>query len=729
MKKIALQAFILLTFMLASCLLAKENSVIMKTKYAAFKVNKKGFITSITARATKKEYSPDGHPSPVMSLHKDGKLIAPIAATFNKKTKILQLTYPNKVIAKVKLKVKKQYIRFELLSLSPRQGVDAIVWGPLNSTVKSQIGDVMGVVHNTEWTIGILGLDDNTLPGPVIDGDCYGMHYFIHSPDPKKYPIPSKYKEGQIFNIGGNGVHDTAFYSHPEEYFQFALGNAIKVNKDYTSIYYNARDRRKPRNVLYSLLPHFPSHKPKNMTVDPVDVDFIGSAVAIYACPSKRALKTIESIVLSENLPHPTLDGKWIKDPASFRPDIAWYGAHDKMIEYANALGLKAVQDEGLGEYYPNPANLFSGKTVGFANGKRESIKKFTDKTNKHGIKYGLHTLCGFIQGGSDVTPVPNEHLQTVCRTKLAKAISATDTTIVVTEPSFLGECGTWPENNPSHSVLRIGKEILTYNGITKKAPYTLQNVKRGQHGVKPCAHAAGDEVVKLQRNCYNGFVPDIKLLLDYADHYAKLCHEGGMEYIDFDGNETMAYTNHGSYAFAIFYRRLFDTYAKLSGGKELKVMGSAVVGGCWHYMAVLNVGGGNRMFNPISGRFGIQGKDWRNALARNLMPTSFGIQGFNNNWSIYDIQNLQAKAIGWDATYMLGLSDKVEKCAKKDELFKAFRLWQDARDANVFSEKDKAKFRNPDYQFHLKKVGSSYVYFPVKGGKRGKGIKAGSVK
>ena len=49
----------------------------------------------------------------------------------------------------------------------------------------------------------MMGLDDNTIAGPVVDGDCYGMGYYIHSPDPVKYPVPPQYKEGQWFNIGG----------------------------------------------------------------------------------------------------------------------------------------------------------------------------------------------------------------------------------------------------------------------------------------------------------------------------------------------------------------------------------------------------------------------------------------------------------------------------------------------------------------------------------------------
>ncbi|MDE0938168.1 MAG: hypothetical protein OSA89_19855 [Mariniblastus sp.] len=93
------------------------------------------------------------------------------------------------------------------------------------------------------------------------------------------------------------------------------------------------------------------------------------------------------------------------------------------MVEYTKALGLNAIKDESY-QFYINPATISSVA---------RSIKAITDKTNKHGIKYGLHTLCGFIRGeSSDVRPVPNPDLQTVLRTTLAKSIGVNDTAIIV---------------------------------------------------------------------------------------------------------------------------------------------------------------------------------------------------------------------------------------------------------------------------------------------------------
>ena len=68
-------------------------------------------------------------------------------------------------------------------------------------------------------------------------------------------------------------------------------------------------------------------------------------------------------------------------------------------------------------------------------------------------------------------------------------------------------------------------------------------------------------------------FDPDMTRLLDYADYYADLMYRNGMDAINFDGFESTVYQNHGYYAVRIFCRRLFETYARLSGGNIQKVL------------------------------------------------------------------------------------------------------------------------------------------------------------
>jgi len=693
-----------------------------QTRYSRIVIDGNGFITSLMSRQSGKEYSPVGHPSPLLSLHEDGqpndKLLVPVSAAFHPAQKEIELKYSNGAVAVVKAEAKETYFRFQIVSLEPRGKVDNIVWGPLHTTVSKIIGDIIGVVREDDWAIGMMGLDDNTITGPVEDGDCYGMGYYIHSPDPVKCPVPAKYKEGQWFRIGGNGISDTAFYSHPEEYFQQVFGSGAKLEPEFGStVAYHSRDRRKSYTHLFSLLPGFQHSRPRHQVSDPVEgVDFIGSGIALYACPDELGLATIEKITLAEGLPHIVIGGKWIRDPSAFTPTVYWGGPVDKAIEYTKALGFKDISRD-TGEFYASGNKNWEGR-VGFSTGKSMSYKEFADEAHKQGVTHGgLHTLCLFLQGGvsRDVTPVPSEHLQTVCRTKLANDISATDTNIVVTDPSFLAEKGTWPQGDNSN-YLQIGGEMLRYDGISETAPWTLIGIKRG-HASKAVAHKAGDELVKLQQNCYNGFVPDMKLMLDYAEYYADLMYRNGMDTINFDGFESTVYLNHGYYGVRIFCRRLFETYAKLTGGRFPRVTGSNVFAGSWEYMNVCDVGGGDNMFNAVSGRRAIEGKDIGTGFSSSYFPATFGIQGFNSGWSLYDAENLQAKAVGWDATYALSVSQAaLDNCGERDAIFKAFRAWQNARALGVFTKEQKLKLRDPDYKFHLEQTGEkTFTMFPVK--------------
>jgi hypothetical protein len=703
---------------------ARGAPATLQTQYARIQIDKKGFITSLVSLPTGKEYNPGGHPSPLMSLHEYkqpySRLLFPAAAAFDAGNQEIQLQYPNGAVAVVKVAAKDNYFRFQLVSLSPRGDVDNIVWGPLHTTVSKRIGDLIGVVCDGDWAIGMLGLDDNTIAGLPVDGDSHEAGYYIHSPNPVKYPVPPKYHEGETFNLGGDGVSDVAFSSHPEEYFQQVFGAGAKLEPEFGStLAYHSRDRRNIYTNFWSLLPGFQRSRPRHQVTDPVAADFLGSAVALYACPVDLGLTTIENTILAEGLPHPMIDGKWVHDPAALKPDIAWYGPHDKLIEYVDALGLDGCgcQDEAQGEYYANPADHWLGKRVGFSNGQNMTYKEFTDEARKHGIKYGLHTLCLFLQPGrcTDVTPIPSECLQTVCRATLAEDISATDTEISVADQSFLAEDGTWPMGDGGNYI-RIGGEMLTYNGISDTAPYTLKNVKRG-HASQAQPHKAGDEVVKLQQNCYNGFCPDMKLMPGYADYYAKVMYENGMEYIDFDGLESTLYMNQGYYGVRKFFRRFFDTYAKLAGGKAPRVMGAGVIAGGWLYVGTCNVGGGNNMFDPILNRWGIEGKDMRYGFGNSYFPPTFGIQDYHSDWSLYDAENLEAKSIGWNATFMLGLSQgAVEPSGGKDAIFKAFRTWENARAANVFTPAVKEQLKDLGCKFHLDQTGQkSFVLHPVK--------------
>lgn len=694
-----------LAVMAMSC--SDKSELTLKTEYAKVHLDPKGYIDHIINRQSDKDYVPENQSSALLTLERGGEYIYPQSAKYTSDQAIL--TYPNGSVATIGIDPKDDYVRFELQSLEPRNDVDNVVWGPYKTTIRQSVGEIISVVRDGEYAVGIMALDDNTTSGLPCPADMYQGCYIIHSPDLEKYPIPDSLTEGQRYRIGGNGINDIAFYSHPEEYYRFVMGNGAKFEPEFgSSIVLHARDRKKPQSILYPHFNDFPSVKaPRHMDVDPVDVDYIGSSIALYGCPDKLGLNVLESIVLGEGLPHPTINGIWIKDPRAYRNDIAWLGGeHDSLASYAARLKVKGVQDEGLGEYYPNPADRWASKEVTLG-GQRRPITELTKVLNQSGIDYGLHTLCEFVQPhSSHVTPQANEGLCTVLRTTILNSLSATDTTIQVADTSYLNEHGVWDANGLN--VLRLGGELMTYKGVTTTQPYTLTGIVRGAYKTTAIEHQAGDTIAKLQGNCYNGFIPDMDLQDWYADFYAKWLIDGGMNYIDFDGFESCVYQGHGQYSFKRFCRALFDKFSEY-GGDFPRLMSSCVFEGNWHYMSVCNIGGGNHMFNPHTNKWGIEGKDVRYAFRSSYFPCTFGIQYMADDWTVQTIENLQSKAIAWDATYMLGISQQgVEKHPQKDAMFTAFRTWELAREAGVFSDELKVEMQQAENLYHLDQISDS---------------------
>lgn len=698
---------------------AKAQSFELRTQYASVRIDSRAYIVSMRDLRTGTEYCPEGRPSALMSLCSGNRCVLPRKAVYNTAKKELVVGFGNGSVATIKAEPQSRYLRFRLLSLTNRKDIDNVVWGPYKTTISKTIGEIIGVVRSDDFAIGMLGLDDNTTTGPPTDGDMSFIYYYVHSPDPKKYPLPSTLKEGQVFSIGGDGRNDRAFNNLPEEYYRMNSGNGAALEPEFgSSICMHARDRRKEQMIRF---PNYPdgidgkANSPRYQLVTATNADFIGSSVALYLCPDSLGLKTIENIVVNEGLPHPTIDGKWIKDPSAYRPDIAWSGVHDSLISYAHRLGLQSVQDEGWGEYYPNPVNRWTTKKISFASSPAMDIPAYGALMQKNGIRYGLHTLCEFLQpnNNSDVAPVPSDSLAIMQRTTLAADISASDTMITVVDTAHFNEFGGWEGNETN--VLKIGKELISYDGITTTPPYNFLHVKRGLYGTQKGAYKAGTTIVKLQPNCYHGFAPDMDLQQVYANYYGKWLTEGGMDYIDFDGLESCMYQGQGQYSFKRFFRELFDAYRK-NGGKYLRVMGSGISEGNWHYMSVGNVGGGDHMFSPVRNKWGIEGKDVRYSYQSSYLPATFGIINLSSDWSVYDAENLEAKSIGWDAMYMLGLSQRtVEATGEKEAIFAAYRAWENARSAGVFSSGWKEKLKDLHYKFHLEQKGEgSFVLYPI---------------
>ena len=721
---------LLSTGLFTSC--AKEEQITLNTNYLNVSINNQGFITSIknTTKQPFREFGPADKPSPLLCLYnsKLDTLLEPQNLVFSKNDNTMLISFGNNSKARVKLEPKDKYLKFTLTSLSNREDIEGIQWGPIHTNITNLMGEIIGVARDTSETVnyalGMLALNDNTLGGTSKTiGDAAPFQYIIHSPDTIQYPLPNNLHEGQIFTLGGNGTSDVAFYAHKEPYYRIMYGNAAEVDKKgRISITYNSRDRSKKREVYFSLIPNMPANTPNHLEVQPLPgVDYIGSSIALWGSPDSTALMdVIQDIVLTEGLPYPTINGKWVKDPAAFVPDaITSGGLYDSIISYTSRLGFKAISlydqnflraDRGNQGYIDGKD--FSRKPLKLTTGNK-SHKEFSKMASKFGITIGRTPITTALAPGTkDASPVPSDSLCYQQKRLLVQGITPADTIIIVDDPKYMEEIASWEGHVKSLNMVKIGKELIHYLGVSQEKPYRLLNVQRGYWGTMPTAHKPNDTIYKLQGTIdygYDGWIPNIQLQDKLVEHYADVAHLNGLGYYDFDGQEFLFNNGHGYYSAKRFFGKMFKK-AEEHGIPHIRFTGSTLSEGSWHYQSIWNVGGGKNLYDVETREWGSttsQGKDLRDVTYANFFPVGVG-----GNFPITatstasQYAHIQAISVGIGMTYSLTLNQEdVESCPEKEAIFKVIRTWENARAANAFPRNIKKLLVNPNYNWELVQV------------------------
>ena len=702
------------------------------TDYFKIHINNKGFITSmknITVQPNR-EFSPADKPSPLMSLYDGKKKIyyQPTKAKYNRDNKTLVLQYPNGSVATIAIMSQKKYFKLTLQSLSPRNGIDVIQWGDYHTNITNLLGEIIGVARDTSeainYAIGTLALNDNTLGGIAETiADAAPFQYIIHTPDPKRFPLPDSLYEGQVFTLGGNGISDVAFYSHKEPWYRIMYGNAALVDKKgRISIACQSRDRSFEREVYYSLIPNMPANTPNHLQVQPLPgVDYIGSSIALWGSPDSTALMdVIQNIVLSERLPHPTINGKWVKDPAAYVPDAITSGdLYDSIISYTSRLGFKTISLYDQGFLRPDRGNDgyidgkdFEKKPLKLTSG-NVSHKAFAGMAAKYGITIGRTTITNSLAPGTmDASPIPSDSLCYQQKRLLVKSINPSDTIILVDDPSHLEEIASWEGHCADLNMIKIGKELIHYLGVSAEKPYRLLNVKRGYWNTTPSNHVSGDTMYKLQVTInygYEGIIPNMQLQDKIAEYYADVCAINGLRYYDFDGQEFLFNNGHGYYSAKRFFHKMFERAATL-GISSIRFTGATLSEGSWHYQSIWNVGGGKNLYDVDTREWGSatsQGKDLRDVTYSNYFPVGMGGNfPITANSKAEDYDHVEAISVGVGTTYSLTLNQKdVESCPQKQAILKVIRTWEDARAANAFPRWVKTALADASQSFHIEAI------------------------
>jgi hypothetical protein len=661
---------------------AAEPEVRLGTDTATWVMDGRGGLQSILAGTNGRDYLAAGQASPLLSVRVNGTVVAPARAVWDADGKRVSLHFPvsgQGVEVTVAAQAKATHVVFEVVDVRPAGVVELVLWGPYPTTIGSIVGEIVGVVRDSEFAVGLQALNAKTLGGsPARESDIVQE---FGADDPGLYPnLPQELTQGQ--GVRGDTAKATAFGSVLQAY---------------------SRDRSRDRVIDNWGHDRYwvPAFR---------DGGVIGSRIALFACPAGRALETIGAIEVAEALPHPMLDGQWAKTARSATSSYLIVDFSetniDRAIEMTRRAGLKYL-------YHSSPFATwghFKLKPELFPNG-WDGLRECVEKAGRAGVAVGVHTLSNFITpGDAYVSPVPDERLARIGASELTGDIDAVTREIPVKSHEFFSKESTL-------NTVKVGGELIRFGRVSEEAPWRLLDCQRGAWGTRSSAHQRDESVARLLDHPYKVFFADADLSREIALNLADLFNRTGTRQISFDGLEGAWSTGLGQYGRVNFTKTWYDALSpEFRGGVINDASNPSHFN--WHINTRMNWGepwyAGFRESQTLY-RFKNQV-----LFERNFMPHMLGWFALRPDTSFEDAEWLLARAAGFDAGFALATSlastaqleadpasaDTARHFGGVSAILEAIRQWETARLAGAFPAEIKERLRDNSREFHLRTAG-----------------------
>ena len=639
MKKISASIFILPFIVLN----AFTNEFDFSSNSLRIKISPKGNIVSLHSLELNKEFFSEKGESALLRVKVNNEYFLPEKAEY-KNNGIIKLYFENRISVEIKVKQNQQYITFEVISVNDDEGIQAVVWGPVPTIISEIVGEIIGVVRNKEFAIGLMGINLKTPGG----------------------------------------------FPYNDEGWQSARGTMAEAREFGSVLQAYSLNRAIPRKIdVWE--GNFP-----NMPVPPIKGETVtGSKIALYGCLVDNVLDVIEQIEISEGLPHIEIDGVWTKrSPETGRSYlIASFDESniDVLLNHAERANLMTL-------YHMDPFESWGHYNIStqfFPDGIR-AMRKCVEKAKKKGIRIGAHTLTNFIQTHDPyITPVPDKRLARTGNSILVSAITENSTEIHVQSPEYFNN----EKANWLHTVM-IDEELIRYHSVTDHPPYKLLDCQRGAFETKAAAHKKGSEVGKLLDHPYEVFFPNFDMQNEIALNMAKTFNATGMGQMDFDGFEGCLSSGQGDYGLNVFAKTFIDNldHTVINGTSRSKSY-------YWHINTYCNWGEPwYSGFRESMQQYRINNQG---LFDRNYLPNMLGWYLLTETTSLADIEWMLARGAGYGAGYALATDiDAVNNNGDIEIIMDAIREWEKLRHSRAFSNRLREKLKDPSNEFHLEKIG-----------------------
>ncbi|MGQ9649272.1 MAG: hypothetical protein ACUVXJ_04110, partial [Phycisphaerae bacterium] len=440
---------------------------------------------------------------------------------------------------------------------------------------------------------------------------------------------------------------------------------------------------------------------------------FAGAQAAVVACPPDQLRQILQQVVTdAPGLPHSPLGGPWAMDhdvnKGSYLFDFGDLNEKtvDDWIKLAKRLGMNQIDFHGgrsfrFGDCRPNPEIYPNGLA---------SMKAVVDRLHEAGIKAGLHTYAFFIAKDAPwVTPVPDPRLGKDATYTLASDIAADSATVPVNE-SLTGrnlKTGFFERNSLT---LQIGDELIVYAGLSEDKPYAFTQCRRGAHGTKATAHAAGDKVHHLKQ-CFFLFTPDgdSTLLEEVAQKTADTYNACGFDMMYLDALDGEGILGGNEYGWHYGSKFVFELFKRLNKPPVMEM--SIFHHHLWYVRSRM---GAWDHPNRSHKRFIDLHCEANAGLARMFLPGHLGWWAVKTYSDIQneptfsdDIEYLCGKCIGNDCGFsVMGVNPgNINAVPLFGRLADIMRNYEELRHARYFDEATRAKLADPGKEFTLFKT------------------------
>jgi hypothetical protein len=666
MKKIFITLF-LFNLILISCTRNTDTTIIsISTESLKTSISDKGSFINLIDLNTGKDYVQKDSVSSIMSIRINNKIIHPKSATA--KNGIIILDYDNDVVANIKIEEKETHFTLELISITNKDKVELIIWGPYFSTINKIISETIGVVQGDIFAIGIQSLNIKTIGGyPWNESDRMPAFDILKEPDPDNMHPKS----------------DGSVLYRVEAAKPTLLGSSLQAY---------CRNRDKER--IYQDFNH-------SKVVAPAydDGGVIGSKIAIFGSVVENTLETIGKIEIAEGLPHPMIDGEWVKTNrnasaayliTSFTEDNV-----EKAIELTKKAGLKYLYHYGKTFENWGHFDLYKGE---FPNG-IEGLKNCVEKAEAEGIKIGTHCLSNFITTNDPyVSPVPDKRLAKVGSSVIMDDIDVNATEITIQLPDFFNQM-----NNNNLKTVMIDEELIRYGSVSAQSPWKLLDCQRGAFNTNISDHKSGTEISKLLDHGYKVFLTNAELTIEMSETLSELYNKTGLRQISFDGLEGNRSTGLGTYGETLMP---YTWYNSLSEDQKdnLIIDASRTTHFFWHIYSRMNWG------EPWYAGFRESQTEYRfNNQAyfkRNFMPGMLGWFKLTPETSIEDMEWMLARSAGYDAGYALVADvESIKRNGNLDKIMELIGDWEKLRISNSFTEVQKEIMQDNSKEFTIERI------------------------